>query len=481
MNATHAACANRARSTPRSALRTATRIPRAAFTLIEMMVVICIIAIIAAITLGSIFGTRTVNRLLATEQLIGDLVRQARHTARSTGAPVVLRITRDAPDAAGNSSGATIAGVSRIPLWTEPFEGPTVGSPNAIPLPSAPHLGVTGYGWWTGGTAASGVAAATGPAGPPPFAALDRNQEITRGNSARRLSDGFYLACTVNPKQAAPNATPIPLLLVGDSADIATSLCGLILVPDTRAIQKVSGATANLASYEIVGWVRPQGALAPVEVSSLDSADIPTGVLRDEPLLHPSVSGETHPNDIAGPLAGGRWEELGLLYDGERLVLYRNGRRVGEKLLPTGSASRLPTGGAQIHIGEAGTQTADATCFDDCRLYRLATDQLGRLPGQVVPNDDYQIVAHPDGRVEVNVAAAAATAAGVGAGAGGTTLPNAVANANASTTIAVTIAMTNRVQHADITITVDGRVSSALQLDSKGTAAAPTVAITGVP
>ncbi len=410
-------------------------------------------------------------------------MRQARHTARSTGAPVVLRITRDAPDAAGNIGGATIAGVSRIPLWTEPFEGPTIGSPNAIPLPPAPHLGVTGYGWWTGSPPATtgAPAGSSGAAGPPPFATLERAQQIARGAGARnRLSDGFYLACTVNPKLAGPTAKAAPLLLVGDSGDIATSLCGLILMPDTRAIQKVSGATANLACYEIVGWVRPDGAPAPIEVSSLDIADVPTGVLRDEPLLHPSVSGETHPNDVAGPLAGGRWEELGLLYDGERLVLYRNGRRVGEKLLPSGSASHLPTGGAQVHIGEAGAQSAEDACFDDCRLYRLATDQLGRLPGQVVPNDDYQIVAHPDGRVEVNVAETAAKLAGAG-GAGGLTLPNAVATANASATITVTIAMTNRVQHADITITVDGRVSSALQLDSKGAAAAPAVAAAGAP
>ena len=38
--------------------------------------------------------------------------------------------------------------------------------------------------------------------------------------------------------------------------------------------------------------------------------------------------------------------------------------------------------------------------FDDARLYRLGSDQLGTLPPGVVAGAPYRITVHPDGRVD---------------------------------------------------------------------------------
>ncbi|HEX3132406.1 MAG TPA: prepilin-type N-terminal cleavage/methylation domain-containing protein, partial [Planctomycetota bacterium] len=90
------------------------------FSLVELLVVLGIIAAMAGMVLGGLFRSRDSNRLLAAEQVLADAIRQGRHTARSTGAPVELRLT---PLLSGNDViGAKLAGTSRTVLWSETFD-----------------------------------------------------------------------------------------------------------------------------------------------------------------------------------------------------------------------------------------------------------------------------------------------------------------------------------------------------------------------
>jgi prepilin-type N-terminal cleavage/methylation domain-containing protein len=369
--------------------RPATSPSRSGFTLIELMAVLLILIIIAGLTLGSIMRSRNPNRLLAAEHLIADAIRQVRHAARSSGSPVMLKISPVRRAADGPVTGGQLSGVSRICIWNETFDDghdPTD----------------TGFGFGMSGTAR--VVSQSSPWEP---VTLTKNQLLLRGGH----QDGFYLACAVRPGLAAdPKAVKsIPLLLIGDSQDATTSTCGIMLVrsdidaekPRRALIQSgPQGKRAKMLCWEILGWVT--GKDGQVFVSSFDNP--PADRTNDMPKL-PSEN-----LDIAGPIGGDRWEEIGLMYTGDQLVLYRNGQRVGvvEKDVP-----RLLLPGAQIHLGEAniGVQAYAKCPVDDGRLYRLGTDQLGPLPQGIrpmadpsLPNDtaiEYRIVAHPEGRVEL--------------------------------------------------------------------------------
>ena len=211
----------------------------------------------------------------------------------------------------------------------------------------------------------------------------------------------------------------------------------------------------QLRTWEIIGWLG-DGTDTPPEVSSIEVADIPLDVTRNEPLLHPSVASYARPNDVAGPLGGGRWIEVGLLFDGERLVLYCDGVRVGERRFTTpptiqrGSetitvgALRITdvSGNSLLYIADTGMR------FDNVRIARLTSGDPAPLPGDVAPDVTYRIVAHPDGRVEVNHVAKLAASA------------TAAANAQDGTlSFSGTFSASGK---ATVTVSVDGHVSSAL-------------------
>jgi prepilin-type N-terminal cleavage/methylation domain-containing protein len=418
---------------------------RRGFTLIELLVVLAIMATFAALALSGLFRTKDANRLLAAEHLLADAVRQARHTARSSGAPVELRLTSVTDGS--QVVGARLAGVSRTPIFHESFDprDPGTGEPAmSIGRPGAAYddlgqtLGRSGIGRLVGpGPGAPPVPPATPPPidPPPPYPSLP---PIDAGHPSlladQRLlargatQNGFYLSCAVRLPLA--NAMPdpvttdvkIPLVLVGppDSSAIATSQCGLALWLYGRSVTTPGGASYAVRTWELRGWVFGEAAMSPaIEVSSI--SDPPADQAGDrEPL-------EDAQPDIASPIPGGTWEEFGLLYDGERLVLYRNGQRVGVQTSDVPLAlHRLPSARVWIgQLGDPGTAGGElyagwpvvngsvlpGAALDDVRLDRLGTEQLGELPQGIVlipavrqsPSATlaYRILAHPDGRVEV--------------------------------------------------------------------------------
>jgi len=398
-------------------------LPRQAFSLMELLVVIGILALLATISIGAMSANRRVDALVATRQLVADAVRQARHTARTGGAPVVLTFTTDPV-----AKRTYLGGMSRVLVWHEEFEetqwqAPAIGAA----LQGPPVIGLTGFGYQPQHPTFSHI---------PP--GLEPSQQIRRGGR----SDGFLLAIDVLPPLATSSATIAPLIVLGTAnGQLVESLAGIQLVkvvtetvspsvnPLINATKghlaqrerlRVDPSTAStfkvpllLHTWEIQGWVVPQGAQA-LDVSSWDPADTPAGLSRVQGDLHQSalISNQVQ-QDIASPLAGGAWVSLALLYDGERLILYRQGRRIGVR---TVGPLTLPPGCDQIFIGSvqydgtANPTFANTCAFDNPRLERLGTDRMGTLPGGVMLTSAAiaQIICHPDGRVE-NAQATAAT------------------------------------------------------------------------
>jgi prepilin-type N-terminal cleavage/methylation domain-containing protein len=385
-----------------------TGVPRLGFTLAELMTVIAMIAILSTLVIGTLFRSRTTNRLLAAEHAVADAVRQARHSARSTGSPVELRLSPVRSVAGGPVTGGRITGVTRVCLYSNSFDrghGPTDD----------------GYGFGMSGTGR--VVSGKMPWVP--------NEEAER-DATVRPRDGLYLACAVRPPLAAHPKSPlvIPLILWGKGDDVATSAVGVMLVRSDAnlgndpakgvkriTVQKLQGGSVKMLCWEVVGWVAGKEGI--VEISSFDH--VPEDIARDQPTLPTGVK------DLAGPIGGDRWDEFGLLYDGDQLVLYRNGRRIAQRR--DGVPDRL-VGADKIIVGQAlvdgNVVYANQSPIDDVRLFKLGTEAVGDLPQGVRPLPDpslpqdlaveYRVLAHPDGRVELAAAYGAdpSLAAGVG-------------------------------------------------------------------
>ncbi|MBA3936885.1 MAG: prepilin-type N-terminal cleavage/methylation domain-containing protein [Planctomycetes bacterium] len=389
---------------------------RGAFTLVEMLVVVSIMSIIAALAFGSLFGTVSHNRLLATEHLIADSVRQARHTARSTGQPAVLTITPVTDDSVPPKVvGGRIAGTSRICVWSETFEElvlPDLGlAGDGTPLPAIQDPGNTDGGALVVGRTGKGVVVNAFPA---PYSTLcerlvtqtlEKPAQIVRG--AR--TDGFYLTCSVRPPSArvAAEGFIIPLVMISDSPNATDSQCGLRLV---RTRHPLSG-TLELFAWDVDGWV--SGAVgSPAHATSFDAATRVASVDPDPP------------TDLPDPISGGEWVEIGMLYTNNggggaagthgRLALFVDGRRIAEKSVATIIAPvdipQTLIAGATVYIGHATFDLTNPDLrgvapLDDVCLYRVGTDQVGNLPGSVIPtgtlSQGAQIVALPDGRIQV--------------------------------------------------------------------------------
>ena len=382
------------------------------FSLVEMLTVILIIGILSSLVVGSFFRTRTVNKLLASEQVLSDCIRQARHTARSSGAPVLLKVQPTMrPD--GTPLGGTIVGLSRIPIWGDSFDQ---------------GQGLADKGFTLGMSGTGRLVDASNPWVPPK---LDRPLRFRSG-------DGIYAAVSVRPRLAgsAEEGIPkqIPLLLVGTSDQVGTSSFGIMLVrsdavdPRKAIIQKNGNGSAKMMCWEVLGWVNHEDKKELIYVSSFDN--LPSDLVRDRPIL-PSKN-----YDIPDPLGGDHWEEIGLLITNDQMVLYRNGRRIAE--LRTGMPDHegnivsLPqrlVQGDLFWVGQAnlGSGLAFAKCpIDDVRVSKIGTEQVGALPQGIYPMPDpalpkgstveYRIVAHPEGRVELSSAIGSDTTTAISVG-----------------------------------------------------------------
>ncbi len=389
---------------------------RHAFTLIEILIVITIFMILMGLTIGSVVRAPKVNRMIASEQAIADCIRQARHTARTTGQPVVLLLKRNE---------RSIGGLVRTTLWskTGSWPVPIVSGTASDPLP-----GRTGDGLW--------LPEAFNPADFPGRAneilagnpVLDRNTRLARGViSASQGPPTLLLSLSVRlPIAGEAGGDAQPLVHVGKHVEgsdptfgsIDQSLFGLMVMRADDGILNPTPAqlAARMANrspvtptWEILGWVRDAGIR--YEVSSI--LDVPTGATRvegDQALLKLAGGADDLSSkgfDIAAPLVGGQWCGLSLLFDGTRLVLYRDGRRIGEKavtitgLYDAQGPERVYIGvlKAQLGTGPAAYIAPQALTVDDVRLERLGHEMIG------LDEAERRITCHPEGRVEVDAAA----------------------------------------------------------------------------
>ncbi len=334
--------------------------PRRAFSLIELLLVIGLFLTLMGIAVASVVRAPRLNRLIAAEQVISDAIRQARHTARTTGQPVVLRVRKDI---------RSISGLVTQPLWhgTEGWPGQAVA-------------GVTG-----GGLKASSVATVSG-LWTLPDSELSGGQRLWSGSPTRR--SGLRLVIEVRPPAAAslPVNTIEPLVMVdeagaapiiSDDADPTLArwpLLGLALV---------RGGTAA-ADWEIVGWFGRAQGHGRVEVSSI-----------------------THAQGSVVPFPGGVWSEISLLANEDALLLYRDGRLIASvagvsAVTLAESAMTVATQTVAVGVVERTPEPIRQanSIIDNVRLDRLGDAMSGTLPTGIILSSDLRLTCHPNGRVD---------------------------------------------------------------------------------
>jgi len=424
----------------------------AAFTLMEMLTVIGIMAIIAGIAWAGILGSKRSAGLVGGTELVADLVRQARVTALSTGAPVELRF---------DTQEQTITGVSQQPVFHVDFETDAGGTPvdDAVAIP-----GVAGYGLVIGYPGIADpdfdqqpVDPSTGidPGDDPDHTHYRRDLPVNPP-LMRREGDGWLVECwfkappltpeLVTALVSAGTADPLPVLRIGtdDTYNTPEAFLGIDLIPVGYDVQDqpLDGGGNRLVSewrWGLYGWVY-SGSL-----HELDDG-------QDDQPYHPSVSGSV---EDRMPATGGEWERLALHYDGENLVLYRNGIAVASQVLDLdgdgdGDAIPVPTDvrDFDLFIGtDAGTSDPDGDgdhheggLIDEIRILRMGSAMPARLPGGVTISDT------PAGdRVLIG-----ATGSGLAAGASDQTI---------ELTSETDIAPDGSPRRAEITITTAGQVT----------------------
>ena len=394
------------------------------FSLIELLVVLGILVILSSIGVAAFMNSGKVNRLVATEQLISAQVRQARYTARATGQAVLIYIDKDAN---------TISGVSRIPMWQGTCEAPFVAppippTPPTIAVPTADDQppfdtvtnlprdkflaanGRSGTGICRTALAANSDVAAVTLFDPANATGLDRNRQLTR--SSTKPSEGFALSCAVRPPRLTKSIETQPLLVIGPDTDGDTtqSYAGIVLKasrlamyngstppavepapPNAMTPLTASQVNPDRLCWEIRGWVMPEGASTPVIISSI--ANSTTTGTQDQKFL---ADGDD----------GGRWEEVGLIYTGSALELYRDGNLVARltidvpaRIAGNKAVHRLFIGSAVVNgIAPAKVIHSD-TIIDDIALFRLGTDQPTQFAPGVEATASTRLLVRPDGRM----------------------------------------------------------------------------------
>ncbi len=355
------------------------RIPaRDAFTLLELLIVIGILTTLMGLTVGAWLATSGGNALVGAEHLVVDTLRQARHTARTSGGPVVLVFDKDARQ---------VRGVSRIPLWQEGFEGFDPTDTRITPGGRTGAALAPGAGWsseWSD------------PALGRPIDPLPRLNRLERPN--RR--DGWILSAAVRPPRprvGENRVLPVVAVVESGSTALEQSAAGLLLVTYDHLVQVGDpGRTADVrsATWQVVGWrTDPAGGRTILTshgvASQVGSATSSAAV------------------DPAGPIGGDRWLELAVVWDGTSLGLLRNGRtlavtsRSEPATLPDPFTPAVITGRLDIAMtGQpADPRVADGLLIDDVALWRLGADQAAPLPRGIDLASTVRVVARPDGSV----------------------------------------------------------------------------------
>jgi len=415
---------------------------RRAFTLLELLVVLLVIATIAGLAIGSMLRMPTANRLLGTEHLVADMIRQARHTARSSGGPVLVlisRLGRDNSDA--GSPKPTISGVSRICVVSETFEAisSSGGAINeADRKAQAERLAVSGRSAdFTQGGSVTETFRMPGHAGLGWLLAdtQGRSEGLIRplpiepdGTQAtldirnplmRRQGDGFYLQAAIKPPTVGASGATVHVIKVGEN-DSQAAFTGIELNRKTVAVQTSQFDAGEPAVSITQSYWTVDGWLGSDTVSS-------------ENTTTPTITLPSGQRDSPAPISGDEWLTVGLLFDGRNLVLYRNGNEVDRKVI----GARTPVLGLNVFLGREDGVNGRGV-IDSAAVYRLGVDQVGSLPAGIVPKQDYRITCQPDGRVEVE---------------GGNQLEFDQAGINAQ-----------QVRRATITVASDGRVTSRIEI-----------------
>ncbi len=373
---------------------------RAAFSLIELLIVLGILVILSTIGVAAFLTSQKVNRLTATEQLLTSLIRQARYTARASGQAVQLY---------ANITDRTISGVTRLSVWNsqcEPgqdtFEAPGIEADILV------ADGRTGHG-------IASRQKGSPPAGTFPLPSItifDKSgARSAQGNPNRRLSrrvgkptDGFALTITARPPSVMSNGfAPLVLLAPTDSDHTDGATVGLILRRANLEMYEAANVSIPLptpkptgpdftirptfACWEVLGWITPKGG-SPIMISSLTNS--PRGNKHD--LQVGNLGIEVGGND--------RWHEYGLVFTQDALELHCDGELIAHRqlvasdpinpILNDDDADKLIAhlGHATVSPGMQGDGSTVLTLdpvavLDDPALFRIGVDKPARLPDGV--------------------------------------------------------------------------------------------------
>jgi prepilin-type N-terminal cleavage/methylation domain-containing protein len=459
-------------------------VARRAFTLLELLVVIGIILLFASLGLTAIFRLGTVNRLAAAEQTIAGAIRQAKHTARSTGNPVLLEMETTA------NGESTIRGTVATVLWSERFEGTqgfgTPGDPLNFPLyyPVNPPTATAAKrladrrapDGWSGAALHLKNLDLSDPVGP----LLTTTLDPLRGRVINE-NDGLMLEVKVLMSDPAFAWTPLVVVSNDPSRDhtdpppVSSSAYGIAVrwqkypryepTPNPAPPQEESGTLLPLGDAEIVEWCAWFG---PDVISSWDDrpASLPTAMESDLTRRAEFINrvGSCDPHD---------WHAVQFIATKDRLVLLVDGvvvaaRELSRSTIPIAATAaknvyvgmaiidgQLPLAAPRFHPTSSGTPSSDpvlmppTTKIDDLRILRLGGGTAGRLPpglsfAPTAPTAPIRLLCLPDGRVTHNGDIMAATG-------------------STSHTIMISGSFDEAHDQAAITIRGDGTVSSELK------------------
>ena len=345
---------------------------RQGYSFVELLVVVLILVTLLGLAAGA-FASFTSSSIAGVEAFMADAVRQARHTARTSAAPVALTI-----DAARRE----IRGSVREPLIAASFELDTRDD-------RIRPEGRTGRGFR--------IDAVT-PAEPwrIPLADGDRPLPlIVPGQEA----DGLVLSCAVRAPRPARGNGILPLVAVCPDASLAYDRSRIGIGLGRLSTQRQAGGggapAITIATWQPVGWVRAGGKHHIIKPNP--------GQLSDNGLHQMGGVG----SDLDRRLAGERWTELMVVHDGQYLRLYADGREIATPVLAGPLDPVLAEEGSgrfQVVVGALEfanrADAANGAIIDDVALWRIGNGAPTPLPPRVTPEADATILIHPDGRSE---------------------------------------------------------------------------------